>query len=434
MPGLLERIERARSRHAFPVGKGAIPYAETTHGHDDSQYSPEEYGNYVVTSNEVFSAVSLRARLMSRIDLHLFAGRGADKRDADDHPAGDLLRRVNPFWTARRLARMDEMSMGLWGESYWAVEKGPSGQPSEIWWLKASRVTPVPHETDYLSGYLYEPVTGGPKIPFRPDEIVWFRYPNPLDEWSAISPLAAARLAADTASAMMKSNRNLFAQGMQLGGLVVPDTDKVSFTPEQAKDLEDQLGQRFKGVDKAHRWAVLRYEAQFRAMGVTPKDAEFVNGLGVTLRQVCNAYGIPAPLLNDLEHATLANAREFERMLWEHSLCPDADLRADEIAEQFLPMFTGRARPDHAAFDYSKVAALQESASEAWGRERQAIEVGRRTINEIRRAAGEPDVPWGDVWWAPVNKSAVTDATSTPQGDTSKTTMPDEGEQESTDD
>ena len=28
------------------------------------------------------------------------------------------------------------------------------------------------------------------------------------------------------------------------------------------------------------------------------KDAEFIQGLNLTLRQVCNAYGVPAPLLN----------------------------------------------------------------------------------------------------------------------------------------
>lgn len=392
-------------------------------GHDDELFSPESYGAYLATSNEIFSAAQLRARLMSSVDLKLYDRDGPEKREVARGPEYDLLRRVNPFWTRRRLARMDELSMCVWGETFWALEPGPAGTPGEIWWMKPSRVKPVPHESGYLSGFLYYPAAGGQPIPFRADEVVWFRYPNPLDEFSAMSPLAAARLAADTAAAMMKSNNALFKQGLQMGGVVVPANDKVSFSDEQAEDLAKMLDKRFKGVDKAHRWAVLRFEAQFQKMQVTQRDAEFVEGLNLTLRQVANAYGIPVPFMNDLSHATLANAREYEQVLWTHALVPDAKLRAEEIVEQFLPRF--RTRTTWAEFDFSQVAALQESETSQWTREAEQIRVGGITVNEWRKKHGLPPVPWGDVWWAPVNQSAVTSADSTPEGDTSPSTVPD---------
>lgn len=392
-------------------------------GHDDELFSPESYGGYLATSNEIFSAAQLRARLMSSVDLKLYDRDGPEKREITRGPEYDLLRRVNPFWTRRRLARMDELSMCVWGETFWALEPGPAGTPGEIWWMKPSRVKPVPHESGYLSGFLYYPAAGGQPIPFRADEVVWFRYPNPLDEFSAMSPLAAARLAADTAGAMMRSNAALFKQGLQMGGVVVPANDKVAFSPEQAEDISSMLDKRFKGVDRAHRWLVLRYEAQFKQMQVTQRDAEFVEGLNLTLRQVANAYGIPVPLLNDLSHATLANAREYEQILWTHALVPDAQLRAEEIVEQFLPRF--RTRTTWAEFDFSQVAALQESETSQWTREAEQIRVGGITVNEWRKKHGLPPVAWGDVWWAPVNQSPVTSADSAPQGDTSPSTVPD---------
>lgn len=406
---------------AWPVGVGSLTSSDTLRGHDDEQFSPESYGNYLATSNEIYSAAMLRARLMSSVSLKLYDRDGPEKREITDGPEYRLLRHVNPFWTRRRLAQMDELSMCLWGESAWALQPGRDGNPGEIWWLKPTRLKPVPHETKYLAGYLYYPASGGEPIPFAPSEIVWFRYANPLDEFSAMSPLAAARLAADTASAMMKSNRNLFTQGMQMGGVVTPDTNKVQFTPEQTEDLAKMLDRRFRGVDKAHRWAVLRYEAKFQSMQVSPKDAEFVEGLNLTLRQVANAYGIPAPLLNEMSHATLSNAREYERILWTHALVPDAQLRAEEIVEQFLPRF--RTRTTWAEFDFSGVAALQESETEQWSREAEQIRVGGITVNEWRKRHGLPPVDWGDVWWAPVNQSAVTSSDSTPEGDTSPTTL-----------
>lgn len=415
--GLLERIDAHRQPKAeWRVGRGALTGADTTRGHDDERFSPEEYGDYLATSNDIYTAVTLRARLMSSLDLNLYDREGPDKKLITSGPEYDLLRYVNPFWTRRRLARMDEMCMGIWGETVWALEPGADGRtPAEIWWLKPSRVKPVPHTTGYLQGFLYYPVSGGEPIAFRPDEIVWQRYPNPLDEFSALSPLAAARLAADTSSAMMKSNRDMFRNGLSVAGLVVPATDKVSFSREQAADLEMQLAQRFKGPENQHRWAVLRYEAQFKPLQVSQKDAEWSTGLNLSLRAVANAYGIPLPMMNEMAGATLANASEYEKVLWVHTLVPDSQLRADEIVEQFLPRFRTRTR--HAEFDYTTIAALQESETEQWGREVDAIRVGALTINEWRRKHGMPDVEWGDVWWAPVNQDPVTDGESAHQVD-----------------
>lgn len=402
--GIVDRVFVERGRKRNPLGSGIITPGSAVFGHDDSTFSPTEYGDYIATSNEVYSAISLRARLMSGLNLCMYSGYGSSRKTIEAGPEFDLFRKVNPYWTLRRLLRMDEMAMGLWGESFWIIEK-QNGKPKEIWWAKPDRMKVVPHPSGYLAGYLYEPISGGQPIPFKPDEVIWFRYPNPLDEFSALSPLAAARLAADTSSAMMKSNRNLFTQGLQMGGIIVPDTSNVAFSQQQAEDLEKMLESRFTGADKAHRWGVLRFEAQFRAMAVTPKDAEFTAGLNLTLRQVCNAYGVPAPLLNDMEHATLSNAREYERILWTNSLRPDAEFKASEIEEQLLPMFGGRA--DHCEFDFSSVASLQESATDAWDRERQAIEVGALTINEWRESKGFPPVEWGDVYWAQVNRTPV---------------------------
>lgn len=404
--GLIERIAARRRgvQRTWPVGKGELIAPDYAYGHDQSEFSPEEYGDYAATSNDVYSVVALRARMLSGLNLRFYRGRGSEKAEDDSHPAVKQFRQVNPFWTSKRLARMDEFSMGLWGETFWALEPGRRGQPGETWWLKPTRVRPIPHETGYIQGYAYHSVSGQ-IITFAPDEVVWFRYPNPVDEFSPLSPLAAARLAADTSAAMMKSNNRLFEQGLQIAGLIVPPHDKVTFSQEQASDLERQLERRLTGADKAHRWAVLRYEAQFKQLAITPKDAEFVSGLNMSFRQVCRAYGMPSPLLNDLEHATLANAREFERIAWSTSLVSDAEFRAAEVEEQYLPRFTGA--PDHCAYDFTQVSALQESATESWTREAQALDRGALTINEWRKSKGMPPVPWGDRPYLPVNKAPV---------------------------
>lgn len=402
---------------ASPVSPYMAPAFEGYTGHATA-YDPERYGNYLATANDVYSAASLRARLMGALNLQVFNGKDTDKREVPTSPAARLLDYVNPFWTKRRLARMDELAMCIWGESFWAVEGGAEGNPQEIWWAKPGHMRPVPDPEGYLSHFVYLPITGGPPIRFETEEVVWFRYPNPNDEFQSMSPLTSALLAADTGRAMLVTNANLFRQGLMAGGLIVPDTDKVTFTPTQAAELEEDVARRLTGADKAHRWAVLRYEAQLRALNVTPRDAQFVEGLGLMARQVWNALGVPAPLLNDLAYATLSNMREYRQQLWTNALLPDSQLRADEIVQQFLPRFASRpgppAAPDHAEYDYTKVPELQELARSSWARDRQAIESGAITINEWRQQQGLPPVKWGDVWWAPLNKGAVSGPQAAP--------------------
>lgn len=411
--GILDKIREYREskQRSFAPGVAGVPSFgfDEYFGHE-GVHSDEEYGDFLATSNEIFSAATLRARLLSTLNLRLYRGRDKDKKLAENSPAGRLLSYVNPHWTPKRLARMDELSMCLWGESFWAIER-KNGKPSEIWWMKASRVRPVVHPEKYIDHWLYEPLGATEPLRFETNEIIWFRYPNPLDEFTAISPVVAARLAAESASAMMKSNKNMFINGLKLGGIITP-TDKVTFSETQAEDIELALEKRAKGVDKAHKWLVLRYDAQLQGMNVSPKDAEFLGGMKMTLKQVANAYGIPVPLLNEMEGATLTNSREYQSILWTNTLKPDAELRAEEIEEQFLPLFRGEI--DHCAYDFTEVEPLQEAKSESWMRERQAIDIGRYTINEIRARNGEPPVPWGNVWWCPVNKFAVKDEKSEP--------------------
>ncbi len=406
--GIVDRVERRHRELNNPVADDLAMISDRVMGHDPLRFmhpDSDEFLDKIATSDDVYSVINLRARLMSRLPIKLYRGTGSRRKEVTDGPAYDLVNRVNPFWTRKRLARMDELSMCMWGESFWAIETNELGVPMEIWWMKPSRVRVVPDKDNYIKGYLYFPMNGGPAIPFFPQEVKWFRYPNPFDEFSPLSPLKAAQRPAETGAAMLDSNHNLFEQGLQIGGFVIPAKDKVKFTKPQADDLEEFLDTRFRGPKNAHRWAVMRFEAQFKEAQVSPKDAEFSEGMNITLRRVCNVYGVPSPLLNDLEHATLANVGELHTILWEDGLVPDIELRQEEITEQLLPMFPGR--PLHAEFDLTRVAALQEATTSVWDRQRQQIDIGTITINEWRETQGMPPVPWGDAWWAPVNKSAV---------------------------
>jgi HK97 family phage portal protein len=387
---------------AWSAGPAEVGRWEAGQRHDDATYSPAEYGSYLTTSNPIYTCATIRADALGTLKFVAFNEDEDGRREkVGRSEVTSLLRKVNPFWTMNRLLVMTELSMCIWGRCYWAVERGGStmGKPSEIWWLKPSKVSVVPHAVKYIEKFEYGVAGENQPLVFLPHEVVWFRFPNPLDEFGALSPVSAARLGADVASAAGKSNWQLFRQGYQMGGVVSPKAGRY-FTPEQATDLEKDLDRRFRGVDRAHRWGVLRYEMELKEMGVTPKDAEFLGALQWGLEEACRAYKVPLDMVGG--QRTYENVRASDRAFWMRAMWPEAEFIGSEVTEQLLPMF-GAGAPDLVALDLSHVPALQEEEGEQWKREMGQLQMKVITINEWRESKGLEPVDWGE---EPVGQTA----------------------------
>lgn len=377
------------------VGGVAVDESAVHWGLDNSNYQPPEYRDYTAISNGVYACVNVRASNLAGLPLRIYTVDGnGDRNEVTKGPLIALLRKVNPYWTLARLLNMTEQSMGVWGECFWALDGIRRGQPSEIWWLPADCVKVHPHKTEYISHFTYEPPGSGGRIRLERDDVVWFRYPNPANEYQGLSPLAAARIAADTASAAMHSNFNIFRNGMGAAGFITPDGDK-QLTKDQVTDLAEMMDRRFRGVDKAHRMGVLSMPVSFKQVSMTPKDAEFLGALNWSLEDIARAYHVPIDKIGGKR--TYQNVEESELVFWNDCLVPEARMIASEITEQLLPKFGANLV---AEFDFTDIAVLQEDEKAKWEIWQAQITTGAKTINQYREEIGDDPLPWGDVWWA----------------------------------
>lgn len=379
-------------RRGFVLGPGVVEFGDSAFGRE-KPYQPTANGDYLATSGAVYSCITLRQDLLASLPLKAYRVNSlGERREVRSGAIVDLLKKVNPYWTTQRLIAMSEQTLGLWGESFWFLDRGAS----EIWWGRPDRVSVLADEVDYVRGYLYEPLNGGADIPFTPDETVWIRYPNALDEYAGLAPLNAVKNAADYGIKGMRANVNLFDNGWQMGGVVMPTADGPmrELTEEQAKELTGYFDRRLKGRDKAHRWAVLRHAYQVQPMdGVTPREAEFLAGLAFSLEEIARAYRIPLDLIGG--QRTYENVDAAMRAVWMHAILPEATFLGTELTEQLLPKFPGEA--DIIAFDTSGVAALQEAEDAKWAREQQMLAEAAMTVNEWRRGRQLAALPWGDL-------------------------------------
>lgn len=341
---------------AFTLGPAVVEPADTYWGKDPEQFSPPAYGDYIATSSAVYACATLRAKNLASLPMRAYRLVNGEQVEVTDGAFADLMRSVNPHWTYHRLLQMTELSLCLWGQAFWILERGPNGQgtPREIWWARPDRMRCVPDAQNYIAGWIYD--WNNERISFPPEEVIWFRYPNPLDEFTGLSPIASSRLAIDTAAGALQSNNAIFKNGLQIAAVVSPQDKETAWSREQVEQLRENLERRFKGADKAHRLAVLGQAASFQTIGVSPKDAQFIELMKWSRGDVASVFAVPPELIGDHEHATYSNIEQAYKAFWTDALIPEAAMIASEITEQMLKFFP---EVDYVEFDTQHISALQ---------------------------------------------------------------------------
>ena len=331
--------------------------------------------------------------------------RGVWRRWAAAHPAQRLFDGPNPFWSRQRFWHVIEASLCLWGSAPAAVFRDGRGAVRELWWLRPNRFRVVPDPAGYISGYLY--VKDGREIALGRDEVVWFRYPNPIEEYAGLSPIAALRMTVDMNVDAIRFNRRFFQNDASPGRVYLKADAEL--TSAQVDELRRRWEQSFAGRDKAHTIAVLDKSADLKTMAISQREMEFIEAQRYTKEEICGAYGVPPVLVGDLRQSTFNNFQQAKASFWDETLIPELELIEAEINDSLMPLLSG-PHPNPlplagegaggerlvARFDLSGVSSLREDAGGRARRHLQLVQAGILTINEVRAKEGLEPVPWGD--------------------------------------
>lgn len=389
---------------SFVTGAADVAPWEASWGIGSDTWQPDDLVAYLSRSNAVQACVNARTTALTGLPIKLYSKRkdaAGNRKEVTSGPARDLLDTINPFWTFQRWLEMTEQSICIWGKSY-SFYSLKGGKPVELWWVPADRVKVHPHPTDYVSHFTYDPGKGGQPIRFEREETLWIRKANIANQFDGLSPLAASMLSADSAVAAMKSNYLIFKNGLTAAGMVTPVTGSANLTQDQAKTVSDDLNRRFKGVDNAHKVAVLRFPVNIKQLSMTPKDAQFVDMMNLSLEDIARAYAVPIDKVGGKR--TYQNVDGSEKAFYSDCIIPEAKFIASEITEQLLSLFGGDMV---AEFDDSDIDVLHEAESAKWERWKGQLETGAKTINQYRAEVGDDPVPWGDVAWLDGSKMPI---------------------------
>ena len=358
------------------------------------EWAQPVYGDYFAKSVPVYAAITIRADNVVRAPLIIYRNLADGSREPveAEHPLQELLTKVNSFWARGDLWRATSIYLDLWGSCFWLLKKtGPESAPTEIWPLRPDRVSIIPDPNKYIAGYEYRHNRIAQAL--RPDEVIWFRRFNPLDEYAGLSPIAPARLSIDMGIEALRHNKKVFENGMLWGNVgLTMDNGVMPWSQDQIDEFYDRLKKRFASTENSWKPPILSNLKPMQ-MGFSQRDMEFVASLQWAMGDVIRTFGVPEPMLN-LKDVTFANADAAERIFWRQTMTGLLMFLQEEINEMLVPQFGDDSLS--CEFDLSVIGALQEDRDKLEARQREDVKLDIMTINEVREERGMDPVPWGD--------------------------------------
>ncbi len=272
-----------------------------------------------------------------------------------DHPFLKLWRQPNLWDSQFEFLESTVATLLLNGNAYWHWDDGERPRnlgdgtlrimrgkqpPRALWQLRPDRVRPQPDKEKWLKGYLYQ--TDNHKILFDPDVVRHYKFFHPLRDYQGLSPIEPANYASVADIAAQRSNWAMFNNGVRLSGVIESDRDKIDLN-EQAL-MQKMFNEQYAGDPlKAHQVAFLWQDFKYKQVGLSLRDAEFIDGLKMNRMRIFGVYGLhPAVILS--EDSTRTDAEMGEYVTLKYTLVPLLRRIASDITPALAEFWPGERR------------------------------------------------------------------------------------------
>jgi HK97 family phage portal protein len=351
----------------------------------------------------VGAAVAFRASHVAMLDI------GTYRDDGDAIPAkvtdswqSRLLKGVpNPNQSWYEFWEIVESSLSYRGNAYVWKTRGNDGKVVALTALHPDQV--FPYNCNLENGRLRYPVAFMPLYPCPPDveyqgsgsltvdkSVIWHvRGRGGMGETVAPSPIERYAQSIGAALAKQDYEASLYENGV-LGGTVV--SFPATMTRSKAEEWKKLWNDDNAGTNNAGRTKVIGGGATVSQIGMTQRDAQFIESVDLSVIDVANIFGVPAYFLNQNERAAKIVLPEHEEARWvNHYLAPE--LRR---IEQSLYADTDIFGPGSKVYPRFDSAGLihPDSATKA-GILATKVQTGQWTPDEARSADGMPPLPDG---------------------------------------
>lgn len=328
----------------------------------------------------------------------------------ESHPIISLLSRPNPLQSHSEFFNSIFGFLLLSGNAYILKVGSELGAPKELHLLRPDRMVikggskPIPDRYEYV-------INGRIQATYEVDdssgysEVKHIKLWNPLDDFYGLSPMSAAAIEVDQHNMAGKHNINLLSNGARPSGAVVfkPQDDagiSVNLSESQRQQLLTDLNNRFSGTANAGRPMLLEGDFDWKEMGLSPKDMDFINLKHMAATDIAMCFGVPSQLVGVPDAQTYANVAEARLALYEETIIPHLRKIESDLNEWLVPMF---GESLEFCFDIDKIPALAERTKRTYENITSAVREGIMTRNEAREHIGLSPIDGADELYISAN-------------------------------
>ncbi|MBV5257472.1 phage portal protein [Synechococcus moorigangaii CMS01] len=321
----------------------------------------EGYGRNAVANRCVRLIAEAAAAVPLRIEGK---GRAADA-------VRTLLTQPNPDQTGVELMETFHGHLQVAGNAYLEIAEGYDG-PSALFVLRPDRVRVMPGPKGWADAFEYR--NGSDRRMIERDRasgkspVLHLKLFHPSDDHYGLPPLEAAARAVDVHNAGGAWAKALLDNAARPSGALVvtsKDGSEARLTDQQYQRLKDELETLHSGPANAGRPLLLEGGLDWKPMGHSPAEMDFIAARREAAREIALAFGVPPMMLGLPGDNTYANYRDANLAFYRQTILPLARKTCASLNGWLAPWLGEgfHIRPDEDA-----LPALSEERLARWQR------------------------------------------------------------------
>ena len=272
----------------------------------------------------VYACVRILAEAVASLPLHVYEYQDdGGKKLVHDHPLYYLLHdEPNPEMTSFVFRETLMSHLLIWGNAYAQIIRDGAGRVLGLYPLLPDKMD-VQRDDRGNIYYVYSRNSDeNPMfkeygdIRLKAEDV--FHIPGlGFDGLIGYSPIAMAKNAVGMTLACEEYGASFFANGANPGGVL--EHPGVLKDPSKVRESWNSV---YRGVNNAHKIAVLEEGMKYQQIGIPPEEAQFLETRKFQINEIARLYRIPPHMVGDLEKSSFSNIEQQSLEFVKYTLDP----------------------------------------------------------------------------------------------------------------
>lgn len=272
----------------------------------------------------VYACVRILAEAVASLPLHVYEYQDdGGKKLVHDHPLYYLLHdEPNPEMTSFVFRETLMSHLLIWGNAYAQIIRDGAGRVLGLYPLLPDKMD-VQRDDRGNIYYIYSRNSDENPM-FKEYGDIRLKAEDVLhipglgfDGLIGYSPIAMAKNAVGMTLACEEYGASFFANGANPGGVL--EHPGVLKDPSKVRESWNSV---YRGVNNAHKIAVLEEGMKYQQIGIPPEEAQFLETRKFQINEIARLYRIPPHMVGDLDKSSFSNIEQQSLEFVKYTLDP----------------------------------------------------------------------------------------------------------------